>query len=109
MLLLVVFWALGGFIAFLTGSKDIGDWIVRSSMCIGFLVGGFVYYLLTKYGYKKHLAIAQILGALFVNWHQLGKISQNNGELFERWTFVGGAFVVLADGIQKLFDGIAEE
>jgi hypothetical protein len=114
--ILVVFvaiWTFEGFYSFLTGSTDsIGDYIVRSCVCLAFLLGGFFYYVLQEFGgstYRKIVALLQIVAALIVDWHELGKVSGNHSEMFDRWTFVGGAFLVMASGIRDFYTAVKEE
>lgn len=108
--LVVGIFVVGAIQALATGDRDLlGLWYIRLIICVIFVFGGLVYYAVRSAIPKLILALLQIAGALFVDWHQLGQLAQHTEGAFERWAFIGGAFVVIADGIKKVFEATGRD
>ena len=77
-------------------------------VCGGLGMWAYAYYKLQETDWRIAFGIIQILAATWSNLYQLDKLGNifSEGTVTERWTFIGGAIVVLAHGIKDVAEGV---
>lgn len=79
----------------------------RLQVCFGLVAWAYAYYRLDETDWRIAFGVIQIVAATWSNLYQLDKIADpfSNPTLINRWTFVGGAIVVLAHGVKDVGEG----